>query len=40
MTTSKFFNPKNKQILKITVDEREFLLEIKLDAREYFYPYL
>lgn len=40
MNTSKISNPKNKQILKITVDERDFLLEIKLDAREYFYPYL
>lgn len=41
MSTSKTFNPPNKlQTLKITVDENEFLVEFKLNPREYFYPYL
>ncbi len=40
MSTSKRFNPKNKQTLKIIVDERDYHLEFKLDPREYFYPYL
>jgi hypothetical protein len=40
MSTSKISKSENKQTLKINIEERDFTLDLELNPREYFYPYL
>jgi len=40
MNSKKRFIPRNEQTTKIMVDEKDCHLEIKINPREYFYPYL
>jgi hypothetical protein len=40
MSFSEISKSKNKQTLKINIEERDFTLDLELNPREYFYPYL